>query len=141
MRSKDQVQLAVVRNLLAEIKNAQLSTSPPRGDVGLLQIVQQARERAASTIDECRAAARADLVAKEQAQLAVLDRYAALVPTVARDDILTVARQAVARLEAEGVRPQLGHVIRHAKAAFEGQPVLPRDIVDAVKEVLGRRTG
>lgn len=140
MRSKDQVQLAVVRNLLAEIKNAQLSASPPRGDVGLLQIVRRARERAADTIDECRAAARADLVAKEQAQLAVLDRYATLVPTVARDDILAAARQAVTRLQGEGVRIQMGDVMRHVKAAFEGQPVLPRDIAEAVKEVLGQRT-
>ena len=48
-------------------------------------------------------------------------------PTAVSDGILTAVRQAVARPEAEGVRPQLGDVTRHARAALEGRPMFPCD--------------
>jgi uncharacterized protein YqeY len=102
MRAKDQTQLTVLRLLLADITNASKTPTPPKDDLDILQIINKARTRTRTSVDEFREAGRADLVEKEEAQLGLLDEYAALVDTVDADEIRAVAEKVVERLEGEG---------------------------------------
>jgi uncharacterized protein YqeY len=137
MRSKNQTQLSVLRGLLAEIKNAQLTDRPPNDDVAILQIINKTRTKSATSIAECRSANRQDLVEKEEAQLAVLDGYAGSVKTVEKDEIRDVVEKVVARLQGEEVRVNIGDVMRAVTKEFEGRPVVKSEVASVVKEVLG----
>ncbi|KAF8539306.1 Yqey-like protein-domain-containing protein [Trichophaea hybrida] len=136
MRSKNQLQLSVLRSLLAEIKNAQLTNNPPNDDVAILQIINKSRASFTTFIAECRSANRQDLVEKEEAQLAVLDGYANSVKILGKDEILAGVEKVVARLQGEGVQLDMTSVMRAVTKEFEGKPVVMRDVADAVKKVL-----
>ncbi|KAA8904486.1 Yqey-like protein-domain-containing protein [Sphaerosporella brunnea] len=135
MRSKNTLQLSVLRSLLAEITNAQKTATPPKDDLGILAIINKTRSKSAVSIDEARAAAREDLVEKEQAQLLLLDAYADMVKTVGRDEIAGVVRRVVDAL-GQGER-KMGDVIKAVSKELEGRPVVRAEVAGVVKEVLG----
>ena len=138
MRAKDQTQLAVLRLLLAEITNASKTPAPPKDDLDILQIVNKARARARTSVDEFREAGRADLAEEEEAQLTLLDEYAALVDTVDAGEIRAVAEKVVERLEGEGKRTgvNVGEVMKAVLAELEGEPVVKSVVAAVVKDIV-----
>lgn len=139
MRSKNQVQLTVLRSLLSDIKNAQLSATPPTDDLAILTIINGSRKKAATSLAEFAGAGREDLVAKEKAELAILDEYAALVDTVGEDEIRAAVDKTVAKIQAEGAKVDMGSVIKGVQKELEGKPVVKKAIADIIKEVLSAK--
>ena len=139
MRSKNQVQLSVLRSLLAEITNAQKTAAPPNDDLAILQIINKTRQKSGVSIEEARSAGREDLAEKELAQLNVLNEYAKLVDTVDKGEIVQVVESVVARLKGEGARTAMGDVIKAVTKELEGRPVVRSLVAEAVKEVLAKK--
>lgn len=139
MRSKNQVQLLVLRSLLAEITNAQKTASPPNDDLAILHIINKTRKKSEESIMEARAAARNDLVEKEQAQLGVLDEYAKLVDTVDAAEVVQVVESVIDKLKSEGARTAIGDVIKAVTKELEGRPVVRSLVAKAVSEALAKK--
>jgi uncharacterized protein YqeY len=133
MRAKNTLQLSVLRSLLAEITNAQKTSSPPTDDLGILAIINKTRAKSQVSIDEAVAAGREDLAEKEKAQLEVLSLYADMVKTVGRDEIREVVERVVGEL---GAGVKMGEVIKVVSKELEGRPVVRAEVAGVVKEVL-----
>jgi uncharacterized protein len=86
MKAGDLVARETIRFTLAAIKNAEIEKRGPLSPDDELALLQRETKRRADSIDQFRTGKREDLVAKEEAQLAVLQRY---LPAAMSDDELT----------------------------------------------------
>jgi len=75
MRAKDTVRLGAVRLLLAAIKQKEVDERSEPDDAAITGIVEKLIKQRKDSISQFQAAGRADLVAAEQAELAVLQAY------------------------------------------------------------------
>lgn len=123
MRQKDETRKRTIRSVLAALKMAEteLDASGQRvslDDDAILGLVsKQARERQES-IDAFQSGGRDDLVAREEAELAVLQGY--LPRQLSRDEIEAEARQVIAEVGATG--PQdMGKVMKPLMARLRGR--------------------
>jgi uncharacterized protein YqeY len=94
---------------------------------------QQAKQRRDS-IEAYRKAAREDLAAKEEAELAVIEDY--LPQRMSREEIRALAEAAIAEVGAEGPK-QIGAVMR-ALMPRVGTRADGREVNSVVTELLGR---
>ncbi len=75
MRAKDTVRLGAVRLLLAAIKQKEIDERSEPDDAAITGIVEKLIKQRKDSISQFQAAGRGDLVAAEQAELAVLQAY------------------------------------------------------------------
>ena len=136
MRSKNQTQLAVLRSLLAEIKNHELAEKPANDDIAILAIINNARKKAATSLAEFAGAGREDLVAKEKAELDVLDEYATLVETVGEDVIREAVNKVAGLLSTAGSKVDMGSIMKGVTKELEGKPVVKKMVAEVIKEML-----
>ena len=123
MRQQDPVRKTTIRSVIAEIKKAEtvVDSSGQRvhldddGIVGV--IVKQARMRQES-ITEFRKGGREDLVAQEEAELAILQSY--LPQQLTRDEVEAEAREVIAEVEATGLG-DLGKVMKALMPRLRGR--------------------
>jgi uncharacterized protein YqeY len=114
MRAQDQVSKRTIRSVIAAIKAAEteLDSEGRRVSLGeedvLTILARQAKQRQES-IAEYRKGGREDLVAEEQAELAVLEEY--LPQQLGREEIEAEARKAIQEVGATG-RQDIGKVMR-----------------------------
>ena len=123
MREKDETRKRAIRSVLAGIKKAEteLDTSGQRvimdDDAILRVIAKQAKERQES-IEAFRSGGRDDLVAREEADLAILQDY--LPRQMSPGEIEAEARQVIAEVVAAG--PQdIGKVMKPLMARLRGR--------------------
>jgi uncharacterized protein YqeY len=123
MRAQNQVYKRTIRSVIAAIKEAETQLDSRGRRVSLseedivLIIARQAKQRQES-ITEYRKGGREDLVAEEQAELAVLEEY--LPRQLGRDEIEAEVRQAIEEVGATG--PQdLGKVMRLLMQRLRGR--------------------
>jgi uncharacterized protein YqeY len=75
MRAKETVRLGTIRLLLAAIKQKEIDERIELGDAAVSSIVEKLIKQRKDSISQFQAAGRDDLVAVEQAELAVLQAY------------------------------------------------------------------
>jgi uncharacterized protein len=75
MRDKDAVKLSVVRMLKSAIKYREIEVMKPLDDAGVLQVITQEIKRHKDSVEQYRAGNRADLVEKEEAEIAILQGW------------------------------------------------------------------
>jgi uncharacterized protein len=75
MRDKDAVKLSVVRLLKSAIKYREIEVMKPLDDAGVLQVITQEIKRHKDSVEQYRAGNRADLVEKEEAEIAILQGW------------------------------------------------------------------
>lgn len=132
MKAGETARRDVLRLVLSAIKNAEIAK---RGDleepdvIGV--IVKEARQRQES-IDAFKQGNRQDLVAQEEAELAILQEY--LPQQADRDEIVAAAKKIIAEVGAEGPRDK-GKVMPRLIAEFKGKAD-GREINDIVTELL-----
>ncbi len=100
IRARDEARKTAIRMLTWAVKNAEVAAGKPLSDADVLGlIVKQAKQRKES-IEEFQKGKRDDLVAKERAELAVLEAY--LPPQMSREEIAEAARAVIAEVGARG---------------------------------------
>lgn len=108
MRAGDETRKSTLRMLITAVRNAEI---PPEGaaptttrsdlnDEAVLNVVRREVKQRRDSIDAYSKANRADLVAKEEAELNVLSTY--LPAQMSRDEIEKVAREIIQRTGASG---------------------------------------
>jgi uncharacterized protein YqeY len=124
MRQQDDVRKRAIRSIIAGIKNAEteLDASGARisldSDEKVLGVIfKQAKQRQESIV-EFRRGNREDLVAEEQAELAILETY--LPRQLNREEIEAEARQVIATVNASGPH-DLGKVMKPLMGKLRGR--------------------
>ena len=100
MRQRDEHRLSVLRLIRAGIKNAEVAAGKALDDAGILGVLTREQRERKDSLEQFRKAGRSDLVAREEAQLAILQQY--LPEQLSRDQIEAEVRAAMAEVGASG---------------------------------------
>jgi len=100
MRDGDKVRLSVIRLVMASIKNAEIARHGVLEDTDILGILAKEARQHQESIEAFRQGERYDLVAQEEAELAVLQEY--LPRQVSREEIIAEARRVITEVGAQG---------------------------------------
>jgi uncharacterized protein YqeY len=109
MREKDTVRLSVIRMLKSAIKYREIEAMKPLDDAGVLQVIGSEIKRHKDSVEQYRAGNRLDLVAQEEAELAVLVTY--LPAQLGEGEVKALVEAAVVKAGATGPR-DMGAVMK-----------------------------
>ncbi len=118
LRARDEHRKSVIRMTLAAIVNAEVKHGGKLDDVGVTAVLQKQARQRRDTIAELQQASRPDLLAVEEAELAVLEEY--LPRLLSREEIADEARQVIAEVGATG-GGQMGPVMRQLMSKLKGR--------------------
>ena len=133
MRGGDKVRLSVIRLVMAAIKNTEIARQAELDDGDILGVMAKEARQRQESIEAFKQGNRQDLVAKEEAELAVLLKY--LPQQMSREEIVAEARRVIEEVGAEGPRDK-GKVMPKLVAQLKGKAD-GREINAVVTELLG----
>ncbi|MCE2907317.1 MAG: GatB/YqeY domain-containing protein [Burkholderiaceae bacterium] len=134
MRAKDSERLSTIRMLLAAMKQREVDERIVLDDAAVVAIVDKLIKQRRDSIAAFQQAARDDLVAKESAEVAVLQAY--LPARLSADEVQAAVAALVAELGARGPG-DMGRVMAAAKSRLGGSAEMAQ-VSAAVKAALGR---
>jgi hypothetical protein len=132
IRGGDEARKTAIRMAIWAIKNAEVEKGAALKDADVLSLISKEAKQRRESIEEFRKADRQDLVAREQAELEVLQSY--LPPQMSREEIAQAAREVISEVGASGPRDKgkvMPVLIRRLAGRAEG-----REINEAVTELL-----
>ncbi len=129
MKAGDKARLTVLRSLLNDLENAGIEKKGEgaAGGAGplellseedVLRVLQAAAKRRRESIEQYGAGRRADLVAQEEAELAVIQEF--LPQPLTDEEVEALVREVVAELGASGMQ-DMGRVMKEATARASGR--------------------
>ena len=124
LREKDKVRRSAIRLLMAAIKNAEIARQATLTDSDILGIIAKEVRQRHESIEAFKQGNRQDLVAQEEAELAILNEY--LPQQMTREEIVEAARKVIDEVGAQGpgdkgkVMPKL---IAELKGRADGREV------------------
>ena len=133
MRSGDRLRCSVIRLLMAAIKNTEIAQQASLADGDILGVIAKEVRQRHESIDAFKLGDRHDLLAQEEAELAILNEY--LPQQMSREEIVTAARQVIEEVGAVGLSDKakvMPNLIAQLKGRADG-----REINAVVTELLG----
>lgn len=127
------VRLDTIRFLKAALKNVEIDKKAPITDEDILGVLTKQVKQLKDTIGEFEKGNRADLIAKAQAEIAVLSAY--LPEQMSADEVRELAGQIIARVGAQGPKDMgkvMGPLVAQTKGRADGKLVN-----QVVRELLG----
>lgn len=118
IRQKDEVRKRALRLALAAITNAEVAQRGELDDPAVLAVLAKEAKQHKESIEEFRKGGRDDLVAQEEAELAVLQTY--LPQQLSREEIVARAKATIEELGATGMG-QMGPVMKSLMQELRGQ--------------------
>jgi uncharacterized protein YqeY len=100
MKGGDTLRRSAIRLLLASINNAEIAKHAKLDDADILGIIAKEVRQHQESIESFKQGNRQDLVAKEEAEMAVLREY--LPQQITREEIVEAARQVIGEVGAQG---------------------------------------
>ena len=132
MKGGDKVKRSVIRLVIAAIVNAEIARQADLDDSDILGIIAKEVRQRRESIEAFKLGNRPDLVAQEEAELAILNRY--LPQQITRDEITVAARLVIEEVEAQGAGDK-GKVMPKLIAQLKGRAD-GREINAVVTELL-----
>jgi len=132
LKRQQRVEVATLRLLLSEIKNAEIAQQKPADDNKVLDVVAKEVKRRWESIEAFKGGNRGDLVAQEEAELAVLMSY--LPAQMSRAEIMAAARQVVDAVGAKGLSDK-GKVMSQLMPQLKGKAD-GKEVSEIVSELL-----
>ncbi len=132
MRKGDKLRTSVLRMLLSAVNYAQIAKQAPMEDSDVLGVVAKEAKQRLESIEAFKNGGRADLVAQEQAELAILQEY--LPKQMTHDEIVVAVRNVIASTGAKGPQDK-GKVMPKLVAELKGKAD-GREINAVVTELL-----
>ena len=124
MRNRDTVRRDVIRYLRSEIRNQEIRVQKDLDDDGVVQVLSRQAQQRRDSIEAFAEADRADLVEKEQAELAIIMEY--LPQQMTRDEISELVQQVVADVGATGpgdMGKVMSQIMPQVRGRAEGREV------------------
>jgi uncharacterized protein YqeY len=134
MKASATVKRDTLRMLIASVNNAEIAKQSALTDADILGVVSKEVKRHQESIDAFKKGSRADLVAKEEAEMAVLQDY--LPEQMSRGEIITAAKDVIAALGATGMGDK-GKVMQQLMPKLKGRAD-GKEINEVVTELLGQ---
>jgi len=132
MRGGDRVKCSVIRLVMAAIKNAEIARQTELNDGDILGVITKEVRQRQESIAAFKQGNRQDLVAQEEAELAILEEY--LPEQMTRDEIIAEARRVIEEVGAQGLSGK-GKVMPQLIAKLKGKAD-GREINAVVTELL-----
>lgn len=132
LKQQQKIEVATLRLLLSEIKNAEIAQQKPADDSKVLDVITREVKRRRESIEAFKQGNRADLVAQEEAELAILMSY--LPEQMSREEIIATARQVIDTVGAQGLSDK-GKVMSQLMPQLKGKAD-GKEISDIVTELL-----
>ncbi|MCX7855364.1 MAG: GatB/YqeY domain-containing protein [Anaerolineae bacterium] len=132
LRNRDERRKAVIRMALAAIQLAEADHGGELDEPSLIAVLQKEVKRRQETIEELRGTSRADRLADEEAELAILESY--LPRMLSREEIAAEARAVIAQVGATGPR-DMGAVMQALMPRMKGRAD-GRLVNEVVRELL-----
>ncbi len=133
MKGGDRVRTSVIRLVFAAVQNAEIARQTKAEDGDILGVIAKERKQREESIEAFRRGNRQDLVAKEEAELAILNEY--LPAQLTHDEIITEVRRVIEEVGAQGPRDK-GKVMPKLMAQLKGKAD-GHEINAVVTELLG----
>lgn len=133
MKKKDPATLAPLRMLKAALMNREVERGRPLTDEESLQVVAGLVKQRRDSVEQFGAGGRQDLVDREQAEIAVLERF--LPPPADESRIAQAIDAAVVETGASGPR-DMGKVMKATLANLQGLTADGRQVSEMVKRRL-----
>ena len=132
MKSGDTVKRSALRLLMAAITNAEIARRATLEDGDILGIIAKDIKQRQESIDAFKQGNRQDLVAKEEAAMAILQPY--LPQQLSREEVVEAARSVIQEVGAQGPADK-GRVMSRIMAELKGRAD-GREINEVVTELL-----
>jgi len=132
MRQGDKVRRSVIRLVMAAINNAEIARQATLEDADIYGVIAKEIRQRKESIDAFKLGKRPDLVAQEEAELAVLQEY--LPRQMTREEIIAEAGRVIAEVGAQGLSDK-GKVMPKLIAQLKGRAD-GREINEVVTELL-----
>jgi len=132
LKRQQSVELSTLRLLLSEIRYAEIAQQKPADDNKVLDVITKETKRRRESIEAFKKGNRADLVAQEEAELAVLMSY--LPKQMSREEVIAAARQAMGAVGAKGPGDK-GKVMAQLMPQLKGKAD-GKEISEIVSELL-----
>jgi len=100
MRDKNKVTVSTIRLLMAAVKNTEIARQTTLGDADILGVIAKEARQRQESIEAFKQGNRLDLVAQEEAEMAVLQGY--LPKQMSREEIAVEARRIIKEVGAQG---------------------------------------
>lgn len=136
MKAKDAPRLGALRMLKAAIMNKGVEKNRDLEDAEVLQVVGSLVKQRRDSIEQFKAAGREDLVAKETADLTVLEEFQP--PAASAEEIAAAVEAAVTETGATSPK-DMGKVMKAVTASLTGKSVDGKALSEAVKARLAGR--
>jgi uncharacterized protein YqeY len=134
MKAKSAARLSALRMMKAAITNKGVEKGHDLDDAEVLQVLASLVKQRRDSIEQFSKAGRADLVAKETAEIAVLEEY--LPPAASPEEIDAAVAAAIAETGAASPK-DMGKVMKAVMPKLAGKHADGRTINDAVRRKLG----
>lgn len=134
LRGRDKVRCSVIRLVMAAVKNAEIARQANLGDADILGVIAREVRQRHESIEAFKQGNRADLVAQEEAELAILNTY--LPQQMTREEIIAAARWVIGEVGAKGPADKgkvMPKIIAQLKGKADG-----REINAVVTELLNQ---
>jgi uncharacterized protein len=135
MKAKETVRLGTFRMLKTALTNKSIEKGRALEPAEELQVVASLVKQRRDSIEQFAAGQRPDLVAKEEAEIAVLETL--LPPAASEADIAAAVEQAVIETGAAGPK-DMGKVMKAVMAALSGRTADGKKVNEAVRTRLSR---
>ena len=134
MKSGDTVKRDTLRMLVASVKNAWMAKQSDLTEADVLGVVSKEVKRRLESIDAFKKGNRADLVSKEEAEMAILQAY--LPKQMSHDEVVAAVKEVIGAVGAKGPGDK-GKVMQQLMPKLKGRAD-GKAINDVVTDLLGR---
>jgi uncharacterized protein YqeY len=124
MKSGDKLRLSVLRMALAAIQNTEIAQQSTLEDADVLGVIAKEARRRNESIESFKQGNRQDLVAQEEAELAVLNEY--LPKQMTKEEIVAAARRVIEEVGAQGPSDKgkvMPRIIAQLKGKADGREI------------------
>ena len=132
LKQQQRVEVATLRLLLSEIKNAEIAQQKPADDSKVLDVIAKEAKRRRESIEAFKQGNRSDLVEQEEAELAILMSY--LPEQMSRAELIATAQQVIDAVGAKGPSDK-GKVMSQLMPQLKGKAD-GKEVSDIVTELL-----
>ncbi|MFN7947306.1 MAG: GatB/YqeY domain-containing protein [Blastocatellia bacterium] len=134
MKAKDAERLSALRMVKTALKNREIEKMAPLDDAESSRVLQSLVKQRRDSIEQYEKAGRAELAAKEAAEIKVIEEY--LPAAVDEATIARVVEETMAEIGATSAK-DMGRAMKAVMAKFAGQPVDGKVISGMVRAKLG----
>lgn len=134
MRAKDAARLSTLRMVKAAMMNRQIDKGGELTDEELTKLLGSLLKQRRDSVEHYEKAGRAELAAKEQAEIGVIEAY--LPQAATREEIEGAVVAAIAETGASSMK-EMGAVMKAAQARLAGRAADGRMVSEIVKAKLG----